>query len=98
MRIDYGSIAYFESRQRIVVMHTHHQAIEFYAKLSEVFSSLPDSDFVRCHQSFVVNMNLVRTLDKANRLFVLNNGTTIEISKSQYPSVLAEYERFTSGQ
>jgi len=94
MKIEHDSIIYFESRQRIVVLHTSQQAIEFYAKLSDVQSSLPSDYFVRCHQSYIVNMNQVRTLDKANRLFVLKSGLTIEISKSQYSCVVAEYERF----
>ena len=96
MKVDYDNIWYFESKQRIVVMHTSQQAIEFYAKLSDVFASLPGDEFVRCHQSFIVNMNKVRTLEKANRLFILNSGTAIEISKSQYSSVVAEYENFLS--
>ena len=96
MRIDHQSIAYFESRQRIVVMHTTQQRIEFYAKLSEVQALLPSENFVRCHQSYIVNMNRVKSLDKANRLFVLDSGATIEISKSQYSVVVAEYDKFTS--
>lgn len=96
MRIDHQNILYFESRQRIVVMHTTKQAIEFYAKLSQVHSTLPPDNFIRCHQSYIVNMNRVKSLDKANRLFVLDSGATIEISKSQYPTVLTEYDKFTS--
>ena len=96
MRIEHQSISHFESRQRIVVMHTTKQAIEFYAKLSQVQQTLPDEYFVRCHQSYIVNLNRVKTLDKANRLFVLDTGKTIEISKSQYPFVSAEYDKFTS--
>ena len=96
MRIDHKNIAYFESRQRIVVMHTTKQDIEFYAKLTDVQSTLPSENFVRCHQSYIVNMNRVKTLDKTNRLFVLDTGITIEISKSQYPIVMAEYDKFTA--
>lgn len=96
MRIPYDTISYFESKQRIVVLHTPQQAIEFYAKLSDVYSTLPADDFVRCHQSFIVNMNKVRLLDKANRLFILQSGANIEISKSQYSYVMTEYEKFTA--
>lgn len=95
MRIEHSNISYFESRQRIVIMHTPQQAIEFYAKLSDVEAALPPDSFVRCHQSYIVNMNYIKTLDKANRLFVLNSGITIEISKSQYSHAIAEYERFS---
>lgn len=94
MKISHDNISYFESKQRIVIMHTPQQAIEFYAKLSDVQTALPKDYFLRCHQSYIVNLNRVRTLDKANRLFVLQSGATIEISKSQYSNVVSEYEKY----
>lgn len=96
MKISHDNISYFESKQRIVIMHTPQQAIEFYAKLSDVQSTLPKEYFLRCHQSYIVNLNRVRTLDKANRLFILQSGATIEISKSQYSNVVSEYEKYVN--
>lgn len=96
MRIDYNTISYFESRQRIVAMYTTQQVIEFYAKLGDVYSRLPNDTFVRCHQSYIVNMSRVRQLDKANRLFIMLSGRTIEISKSHYKDVVDEYEKFVT--
>ena len=94
MKISHDNISYFESRQRIVIMHTPQQAIEFYAKLSDVQATLPDDTFLRCHQSYIVNLQKVRTLNKANRLFILQSGLPIEISKSQYSNVVTQYENY----
>lgn len=96
MKIGYDTISYFESRQRIVVLHTTKQVIEFYAKLTDVCALLPASDFIRCHQSYVVNMSRIRELDKVNRCFTMMSGVTIDISKSYYPRVVAQYERYLS--
>lgn len=96
MKIDYDTISYFESRQRIVVLHTTKQVIEFYAKLTDVCALLPASDFIRCHQSYIVNMSRIKELDKVNRCFVMMSGVTIDISKSYYPRVLALYEHYMS--
>lgn len=96
MKIEYENISYFESRQRIAVLHTSKQVIEFYAKLSEVYALLPESDFVRCHQSYIVNMSRIKELDKVNRCFRLLSGVTIDISKSHYPAVVMKYEKYLS--
>lgn len=95
MRIKYDNISYFESHQRIVIMHTTQQKIEFYAKLGDVQVLLPDDIFVRCHQSYIVNMGRVKMLDKTAKCFVMLSGDTIDISKSYYSAVLEEYEKYT---
>ena len=96
MRVDYKTIVHFESHQRVVAMHTSSQVIEFYAKLVDVYALLPRDEFVRCHQSYIVNMSKIKALDKANRCFVMQNGNVIEISKSHYTEVAAQYEKYLS--
>lgn len=96
MRINYSEIYYFESQKRIVTVHTLNKDIEFYAKLGDVQTMLPENEFVRCHQSFIINMNMVSRLDKAGRCFYTVSGAPIEISKSLYPQVSEQYERFVA--
>ena len=94
MRIDCADILYIESRQRIVVLHTPRKMIEFYAKLTDVMQMLPQSGFARCHQSYIVNMEYVRELDKVNHCFTLHSGERIEISRSNYAQTVAQFEHF----
>lgn len=94
MRIGYGSISYFESNQRKIILHTAKQIIEFYGKLSDVEDLLPDDTFLRVHQSYIVNMSKVKSLDKIGRTFEMMSGTSIEISKSQYQSAVTKYEEY----
>ena len=94
LRIPFEEIRFFESRQRLVILHGTHRTVEFYAKLSEVQEKLPQDIFLRCHQSFLVNMQAVSRLDRSNRCFVLNSGATIEISKANYTQAAARYEAF----
>lgn len=95
MRINFSDIRYFESKKRIVALYTKKQVIEFYSKLSEVMALLPTTSFVRCHQSYIINLAEITSLDKTNRCFRLNSGTTIEISKSYYPDVIKQFNMFT---
>lgn len=94
LRISFEDILFIESRQRLAIMHTRRQTIEFYAKLSDVIQQLPGDMFVHCHQSYIVNMRRVSKLDKSNRCFILTTGTAVEISKSNYSQVVAQYSGY----
>lgn len=94
MRVDFDEIIYIESRQRIVVIHTKQRVIEFYGKLTDVFNNLPQDMFVRCHQSYVVNLEYVKILNKTERIFVMRNQEKIEISKSYYPHIQERLEMY----
>ena len=94
MRIPYEHITYFESNQRKVTLCAGKKAFDFYAKLGEVITLLPQDQFVKCHQSYIVNLAKVRELDKANRCFKMMSGLTIEISKSNYQNVVAKYDEY----
>ena len=96
MRISFSDICYFESRKRIVALYTKKQVIEFYSKLSDVMQLIPQDSFVRCHQSYIVNMSEVTEIDKTARCFRIASGASIEISKSYYTQAVSEYEKFVS--
>ena len=96
MNIHYKDISFFESRQRIVRLHTGSKVIEFYAKLGDISSKLPQTDFLRCHQSYIVNINSVMSLNKSDRFFRLASGDTLEISKSYYPEAVSFFERYNN--
>ena len=95
MRVNYSDIYYFESRLRIVALYTKTQVIEFYGKLSDIIPRLPEDSFVKCHQSYIVNLEEVQMLDRKNRLFIFPNGSEVEISKSNYPIVIERYSAIT---
>lgn len=88
-RIAYSDILWFESRQRIVVLHSAKQEISFYAKLSEVYDLLPKELFFRCHQSYIVNGGKIRRVDKNQKYIYLASGDTVEISRRYYSQVIS---------
>lgn len=92
MRVDIRDILYFESNQRLVTLHTGKKNVVFYAKLTDVLPRLPQPAFVRCHQSYLVNLGAVRVFDRAERRLKLCNGEEIEVSRSFYPEVSRRME------
>lgn len=82
VRIRYSRILYLESVGRTVCIHeTGCAPREAYKKLSELESVLPAS-FLRCHQSFIVNMDRVQRLGTEG--FQLSDGTEVPISHQRY--------------
>lgn len=80
-KIRISDILYFESEKRTVILHGRFESYTIYRKLDDVQAELPDS-FLRCHQSYLVNMNEIRSL-KPLRL-ELYHGEEIPVSRPKY--------------
>ena len=54
---------------------------------------MPDI-FLRCHQSYLVNMEEIRSLDVNEHLFILKNNEDVLISRRQYLAAKEQYETY----
>lgn len=79
-RIRYSDILYIDTAGRKVNIHTRENVITYPCKLSEMEELLPADLFLRCHQSFILQLNAVDHLTRA--FAVLTNGMEIPISRS----------------
>ncbi|HIY52788.1 MAG TPA: LytTR family transcriptional regulator DNA-binding domain-containing protein, partial [Candidatus Agathobaculum merdavium] len=52
------------------------------------------SYFLRCHQSYLVNMQQIRKLDTQNHVFLLGNNEEILISRRNYTHAKERYQQF----
>ena len=93
--VPFRDIAYFESRAKKVVMHLTDKSrtYNFSAKLDEIQEKMPDV-FLRCHQSYLINMEEIRSLDANEHLFILKNNEDVLISRRQYLVAKEEYEKY----
>lgn len=78
--IDHHSIYFFEASKNPhkLILHLHNEQIEFSGRLKD-FENIA-ANFYRCHKSYIVNKNLIRTIDKKNRLITMTNGQTCAAS------------------
>lgn len=98
-RIPFQEIEFFESNQRNVSVHLKGDHVQsFIAKLSELETKVPSANFVRCHQSYLVNMENVRMLDKVNKLFEMESGKKVDISRRSMSAVADKFDYFSSYQ
>ncbi|MHC9532742.1 LytR/AlgR family response regulator transcription factor [Dellaglioa sp. L3N] len=71
--VDYNEIMFFESsRLHKIVLHMDNRQVEFYGKLKEIEKE--HGFFIRCHNSFVVNINNIQEVDFKKKEILLKNG------------------------
>lgn len=99
LRIPYDNIGFFESSGRKVTLYVFDSTAKYYfsAKLDDIESVLPDN-FLRCHQSYIVNMKHISKFDKVGRTFYLFSKDEVFISRRMYGEVSKKYERFIKNQ
>lgn len=93
LKIHHSQIKWFESRQRTVILHAQNRDVVFYAKLSEVYEQIPQTKFLRCHQSYIVNTDHLKLIDKVHHYLYLTDGTLLEISKPYYQDVIQFFDK-----
>lgn len=89
VRISFGEVEYVESRRNYVVVHLENkEEHKVYTKLDNISQMLDEYGFLRCHQSFLVNMNKVR---KADKEFILDSGAVIPIRQRDTKAIRNMY-------
>jgi DNA-binding LytR/AlgR family response regulator len=86
-KVQYSDIKYIEGMREYVSFHVPSGRITALMSLKNLEESLPSETFIRCHKSYIVNKNLVETLE-GNSLTI--QGKSIPIGQSYRERVLAE--------
>lgn len=76
-KVVYHEILYIESSNSKCILHTESGgAYTIYKTLNTIEKELGDRRFLRCHQSFLVNMDHIKQIEKQ---FLLSNGDVVPI-------------------
>ncbi|MEE0858003.1 MAG: LytTR family DNA-binding domain-containing protein [Acutalibacteraceae bacterium] len=90
--VPYNEILYIESNNSKCILHSNdNNSYVIYKRLNEIENELNDSRFLRCHQSYLVNMNYIRKVDKH---FVLSNGDMVCIRQRNIKAIKQEYIKY----
>ena len=77
IRVPYHEILYVESMNSKCIMHCRDgQSYVIYKRLTNIEHELNDARFLRCHQSYLVNMDCIHQVDTQ---FTLVTGDTVAI-------------------
>ncbi len=91
VNIMYSSIFYIESDKRQINVYGEGNVNSYYAKLDDIQNEL-DESFLRCHKSYLVNMNRIKEF--LIEEVCLTSGVLIPISQKRYSQAKTEYLQY----
>lgn len=77
VNLSLAQIEYAESFDKSIVFYMHDRRVETHLKLSDVESMLGGEPFLRCHRSYIINMNHIK--DISGDCFLMKNGRAVPI-------------------
>jgi DNA-binding LytR/AlgR family response regulator len=101
LTIDIDALYYMESEDNYIKVHyKHNNKIASYmlrCRTRTVEQSLEGTNMVRCHRSYIVNIEKIRLLQEERRLhFIALDDESIKripVSRSYYEAVVASFDK-----
>lgn len=91
--IPYGKILYISSRKHVLSIHcTDGMVQESTGKLNDLEQQICGDTFLRCHQSFIVNVYHVREI-AGMELVLAEKGEKVPVSRRYYAAVQERYRK-----
>lgn len=86
-------LVFAESRNKKILLHFNDGGVaELLEKLDTVEAALSSRNFLRCHQSFIVNMDYVRCMEGESFQTIL--GVPVLIRKREFPAMRKKYYEY----
>lgn len=76
--IDLNDVQFIEKNGMKLIYHTSHNIYETYNSFTKIQDSLPDN-FVRCHKSFIVNINNIAHISLSDNTISFKNSSVCYI-------------------
>ncbi len=92
LRIGPGDIQYFERDLRRTLLYTPWGSYVLKDKLEQLRQALPEVMLVRCHNSYLVNLEYVRELHR--EAMVLRSGQVLPVSRGSREAVARAFARW----
>lgn len=95
-QVKIGDIIYIEYFNRKIEIHTQQKILYSYGTMKNLLLKVADYNFVKCHASFIVNLDSVKYI---KRYYVeLKNNTKIPISKKEFENTRAMFAKYKVGE
>ena len=91
-RIPYNSINYIEKESSVkrCIIHTNDKKYYIVSSIEKIMNDL-DINFVKTHQSCIVNINNVSELDFSNNIIIFKNGDNTSLLTDKVKKTLKKY-------
>ena len=85
-------ILYIETCRHKNIFHTKERTYSIYRKMDEIEALMEGMEFLRCHQSFLVNMRYIRKI--SSYVMTLTTGQELSVPKARYREVKRRYAEY----
>lgn len=85
--INENDIQYIKREGMKIIFHTITRNYEIYSSFAKLENQLPDN-FVRCHKSFIANVNNIDKLEPSSNLIHFKNNSVCEIGPKYKTNIL----------
>ena len=90
--VRFRDIRYIEVRNHQAIIHTREQDLTVWRSLDEIEEEMRDKRFLRCHRSYLVNLEHVKALEK--RDFLMDSGDLAPVSRQKMQAVQRKYQEW----
>lgn len=90
------SVLYFELKDHVIKIHTSAGLLTTSqsVRIDDIEKRLPSPPFMRCHRSYMVNLNYVHTVDRELQAFIMKNGDRADIRRGHAAKYLKELDKW----
>ncbi len=83
------TVAYFEQQQHVIEIHTISGVIRTSqgVKMDELEKRLLSPPFLRCHRSYIVNLDYVQRADREDNCFYMKSGDRVDIRRGGFTAL-----------
>lgn len=91
-RILFSKIVYVEFQNRYCLIHTEDGILKSYLRLADLEEKLTEARFLRCHRSFLVNLDYVSSMSGYN--FILADGSSVPVRREERAVMKRKFEDY----
>ncbi len=90
INLSYNEISYIESQNTTLKIHmNNYEILKTYGKLDDIEKQLSNNRFLRCHKSFLINMDYVKSVEAYK--FTTIFGDTVSIKQRESSKIKKMY-------
>lgn len=86
--INESEVQYIKREGMKLIFHTENRDYEVYSSFAKIEDKLPDN-FIRCHKSFIANIDNITKLEPTSNLIYFENNSTCDIGP-KYKDIILE--------
>lgn len=91
-RVLLSQICWVESQDKSCILRLCEESLRVYMRLDKLMAELAAPNFLRCHKSFIVNLDYARSIK--NYDFVMKDGSLVPIRREDKAKVRKHYESY----